>query len=73
MPGKSILKSAGQDDAEDHTGNHETADDPATPNGGGLTPDVTETFSSTTYVNVHGIFQLCLSRDSRSNLKVDPL
>ncbi|KAF9366073.1 hypothetical protein BGX34_006459 [Mortierella sp. NVP85] len=46
MPGKSILKSS-QDDTGDHTDDHEIPNDSVTGDAGGLTPDVTETFSST--------------------------
>jgi hypothetical protein len=62
MPGKSILKSS-QDDTGDHTDNHEIPNDSVTGDAGGLTPDVTETFSSA-YVSVHGVY--CFVHDLRS-------
>ncbi|KAF9348452.1 hypothetical protein BGX26_000154 [Mortierella sp. AD094] len=48
LPGKSILKSANQDDDTDLTGTQDKADDPALGNGSTKASDITETFSSTT-------------------------
>ncbi|KAF9996249.1 hypothetical protein BGZ79_010003 [Entomortierella chlamydospora] len=48
LPGKSILKSANQDDDMDLTGTQDTFEDPVSGNGSTNASDITETFSSTT-------------------------